>query len=129
MCGLHQQASSLSGGLLPSRHTVLSFSGFLGPLTALTCWPWGAEGPQGCCIIQDVLDKGVGPSTGPHEGLFQVFFLHLSLRHTLAASCFGVWPQHTLGTSSLHIKQPGAEDDVISWELSRASWFSEEGAR
>ena len=51
MCGLHRQASSLSGGLLPSRHTVLSLSGFLGPLTALPCWPWGAEGPQGCCII------------------------------------------------------------------------------
>lgn len=39
----------------------------------------------------------------------------------------GMWPQHTLGRSSLCLKQPRAEDDVIYWESSRASWVPEGG--
>ena len=77
----------------------------------------------GLLYYTGVLDKGVGPSTGPHKGLIGFLSSSLPLAHT-GSFMLRVWPQHTLGTSSLHIKQPRAEDDVICWELSRASWYS-----
>lgn len=38
-----------------------------------------------------------------------------------------VYSQHTLERSSLHLLHPRAEDNVIHWELSRASWVPKGG--